>query len=1106
MTSPHGHVMPDTSAFSFLTPLQTSLGIVPEGNLHLLPDSAPSLFWHDVTGRDSARFTWRNALLGRSANAPVSFQAELFKSGDFIFRYDLGTNNTLPERFIIGAQANHGGETALASLPDSACSSNGHVCSTIWRMDGTNVTSTPLCVALGDAPRFELRWSALGDITGEDTDSDGVSDAHEILLHHTDPHLADTDGDGLSDGSEITAGLNPLDPDEDGDGIPDGLDPAPLAWNDAEEDLDGDGYGLLFELLHDLDPSVYDLVDSDGDGWGDWQEALAGTSPTDITESPGNPDGFPKIFSVTLSVLEAPEANVSVSIGDKTFVIPAEAGGDTQAMSMGMNIASTGGDIALWFKEGVAHDVSLFASADCRMRLGVSLGSSCAAFQNPHKVFTTGGELRGGARTASGMIAQPALSTSPEPPICFHTTEDMQVTSHVLPKGIKGTWSNYLYPVWSSGIGNSRSVSYFDTFDSASFEFHADEAPQSRYVSVDITRCALLDDNPGPPGSHDPEEPCECCSGGNPECGCSCHPSTGEPILYDNNDNGGGGMLVSINNDDDDASETEDRGDTALELADNDLVSYYPLGKYDGTCCPCPEHAANGVASSATLVSDSSNLRLWLDASKSNAFSGTINAGEAIYIEGLAKSSAVNGEELVWQYTKDGETHCFTNAFTILSQRIFADLDFDGDVDETDMALHPALSPEHGWVMPVNTNAFRKIQLRTDVGLPGTYTLRLSGSGVRVWQSPHPATGDTPLLVAGQTVTNGIGSVSWSTSSTDTVYIEAFTNGTSILTYAFIGTGTASGIVSRASLKMTAVEIDLDGDTDRDGDIDDDDDTDETGHTLSRGILVTPPLRQLAFNGANDVSGLSKITIASNPAVSIPGMSLRLRKTYEPSGCTLFFLNSDGEKLPDIGVGNGYYDLPGWPSETKTMYVMPQYARPLSAFSAPIRFDLVLEAVDASGNVQASDGISLKVAPMILPPECNAAQSVYTTAIDGIPGAASVGADDAYAWAQDMVKFVKYQIAEGQVGDMFVDLEHRDKGSFPDKLRTVSGFDGTKVWAVEMGGEGGNIMATPPLPDAPFGKLLIGSAKDNFQDPLPYWRSQGVQPTVRIDTSAIVGH
>ncbi len=223
-TSPKGRMMPDSSGVSFLAPLRTSLGIVPEDNWHLLPNSAQSLFWHDVTQRGSTRFTWQNALPDRATNAPVSFQAELFNSGDFVFRYDIGTN-AMPERFVIGAQAYNGGETALVSLPDSACSSNSHVCSTVWHTDGTNITSTPLCEAIGDASRFELRWSAFGEITGDDTDSDGIPDAYEILLYHTDPHLADTDGDGLSDGEEISSGMNPLDPDEDGDGYPDGIDP-----------------------------------------------------------------------------------------------------------------------------------------------------------------------------------------------------------------------------------------------------------------------------------------------------------------------------------------------------------------------------------------------------------------------------------------------------------------------------------------------------------------------------------------------------------------------------------------------------------------------------------------------------------------------------------------------------------------------------------------------------------------------------------------------------------------------------------------------------------------------------------------------------------------
>jgi hypothetical protein len=375
----------------------------------------------------------------------------------------------------------------------------------------------------------------------------------------------------------------------------------------------------------------------------------------------------------------------------------------------------------------------------------------------------------------------------------------------------------------------------------------------------------------------------------------------------------------------------------------------------------------------------------------------------------------------------------------------------------------------------------------------------------RVWQSPHPAANEAPLLIAGQTVTNGIGGVSWNTGSTAHVYVQAVEPGSATLVYSFYGTGEAEGIVSRASMKLTAVSINLAGDTNRDGDIDENDESGKDAHTATRGILVTPPIRALADTG-NDVSGLAKIQISTQPSISVPGLTLRLKKIYEPAGCTLHFLTPDGRKLPDIGA-NQFYSMSEWPSDTKTLYVMPQYARPLTQFINPVRFDLVLEVVDADGVVHGEDMISLKVAPMILPPENNTAQNVYTTAIEGIPGAVSVGADDAFAWAQDMVKFVKYQISDEHVGDMFVDLEHDGKGSFPDKLGTVAGCEGGIVWPVKMDGEGGNIMATPPLPDAPFGKILIGSTKPGYQDPLPYWRGQGVQPTVRIDTDWLwVGH
>ena len=55
-----------------------------------------------------------------------------------------------------------------------------------------------------------------------DSDGDGLSDADESDVYHTDPTKADTDGDGLSDFAEVqTHGTNPLLADTDGDGFTD---------------------------------------------------------------------------------------------------------------------------------------------------------------------------------------------------------------------------------------------------------------------------------------------------------------------------------------------------------------------------------------------------------------------------------------------------------------------------------------------------------------------------------------------------------------------------------------------------------------------------------------------------------------------------------------------------------------------------------------------------------------------------------------------------------------------------------------------------------------------------------------------------------------------
>jgi hypothetical protein len=46
--------------------------------------------------------------------------------------------------------------------------------------------------------------------TPQDSDGDGLTDAYERLVSHTDPYKPDTSGDGLSDSDKVLLGLNPL--------------------------------------------------------------------------------------------------------------------------------------------------------------------------------------------------------------------------------------------------------------------------------------------------------------------------------------------------------------------------------------------------------------------------------------------------------------------------------------------------------------------------------------------------------------------------------------------------------------------------------------------------------------------------------------------------------------------------------------------------------------------------------------------------------------------------------------------------------------------------------------------------------------------------------
>jgi len=116
-----------------------------------------------------------------------------------------------------------------------------------------------------------------------DTDSDGLSDGDEVLIHQTSPVLVDSDTDTLSDGDEVNIHQsNPLSTDSDNDALSDGDEINVYGSNINDVDSDGDGLHDGFEVNYNFNVLVDDGVaalDNDNDGLTTLEEFTHTTNP-----------------------------------------------------------------------------------------------------------------------------------------------------------------------------------------------------------------------------------------------------------------------------------------------------------------------------------------------------------------------------------------------------------------------------------------------------------------------------------------------------------------------------------------------------------------------------------------------------------------------------------------------------------------------------------------------------------------------------------------------------------------------------------------------------------------------------------------------------------
>jgi len=325
------------------------------------------------------------------------------------------------------------------------------------------------------------------------------------------------------------------------------------------------------------------------------------------------------------------------------------------------------------------------------------------------------------------------------------------------------------------------------------------------------------------------------------------------------------------------------------------------------------------------------------------------------------------------------------------------------------------------------------------------------------------------------------------------------------------------GLRDKVCVSINVVKIDLDVDTDRNGTVDaeaDDDKEDEFSRQRGAVVLFNSDddndddardCEDGVVQDGGDSDDLAKLVIqptkpppdGAYPRLKVPKALATRARIFDSAA-------AGGTELlgPDTGLAVGEYKysvqlsldwlVDGHELGVEALSPMVGAATASDvAFDGAVKITLALLRYEGAGtwdyaNPLASDTVRLQVAPFIVAWNGQEAEQLY---MDDRHGVISPEIDDEIGrwvdidwseepyvegrecWYQDFAEIVNAESPKTRM-KYIVDLDHADTTGWPEELRCRQHQYGD--WKALNAGNGGNIEATPPLPDYPLGRLVIG--------------------------------